>query len=327
MAVIKAKADKLIRLALPIMERNLVSPFITTRIPDGAFVGAKGDTITVKIGGLRAVARDYEFRTRTAPIVMDDIAGEGGLAVKLDKHVVSATSLTLEQMTLDEISLVLDVIGPQAEAVAGDLEAKTLAKFATIPWKRTMAVTADTDPLLVSVEARRLLNADKVAPDAGRVFLIGSDVEAAWLASDRLSKYDSTGETGTPALREAIIGRLAKAPVISMMQLPPDFIWYGHPSALVLATVAPAVPTGAQQGKQGISKLGFAGTWIQDYDPNYARDRSMFHAFAGLTDIRDERTANGDLLDPEGDNYATAKNVRGVGIAFTGGGSVLPPVV
>ena len=40
MAVIKAKADKLIRLALPIMERNLVSPYLTTRIPDGAFVGA-----------------------------------------------------------------------------------------------------------------------------------------------------------------------------------------------------------------------------------------------------------------------------------------------
>lgn len=326
MAVIKAKAAKLVRLALPIMERNLVSPYITTRVPDGAFVGAEGDTITVRVGGLRAVARDYEFRTRTAPIVMDDIAGEGGLAVKLDKHIVSATSLTLEQLTLDEINLVQDVIGPQAEAVAMDLEAKVLAKFATIPWKRTFAVGGASDPLKVAVEARRLLNADKVAPDSGRVFLIGSNVEAAWLASDRLSRYDSTGQEGTPALREAIIGRLAKAPVISLMQLPPDFLWYGHPSALTLATVAPVVPGGAAQGKQGVSRLGFAGTWLQDYDANFARDRSMFHMFAGLTDIRDERAANGDLLDPTGAGYATAKNVRGVGITFTPtvvGGSVL----
>jgi hypothetical protein len=325
MAVIKAKADKLVRMALGVMEKQLVSPYLTTRIPDGAFVGAKGDTVTLNIGGLRAKARDYEFRTRTNPIVMDDIEGEGGIAFKLDKHVVSATGLTLEQLTLDEINLLNDVVGPQATAVAEDLEAKVLAKFATIPWKRTFEITADTDPHLAAVEARRLLNADKVAPDSGRVFLIGSDVEAAWLASDRLSKYDSTGQDGTPAMREAIIGRLAKAPVVSLASLPADFIWYGHRSALALATVAPVVPRGATTGRQGVSKNGFAGTWIMDYDPNYARDRSVFHAFAGLTDIRDERDANGDLLDPTGEAYATAKNVRGVGITFTGGGSVLPP--
>jgi hypothetical protein len=330
MAVIKAKPEKLIQIALAIVEKRVVSPYLSTRLPDGAFTGAQNDTVTMRIGKLRAKARDYEFRTRNNPIVMDDIEGEGGIAFKLDKHVVSATSLTLEQITLDEINFVQDVLGPQAEAVAEDLEAKTLAKFATIPWKRTFGITADTDPLLAAVEARRLLNADKVAPDSGRVFLIGSNVEAAWLASDRLSKYDSTGQEGTPALREAIIGRLAKAPVISMMELDPDFIWYGHPSALAVANVAPTVPTGAKTGKQGVSRLGFAGTWIQDYDGNFARDRSMFHAFAGFTDIRDERAANGDLLDPTGEDYATAKNVRGVGITFdpgADGGSVLPPVV
>lgn len=323
MAVIKAKPEKLISLALAIVEKKVVSPYLSTRLPDGAFTGAQNDTVTMRIGKLRAKARDYEWRTRTNPIVMDDIEGEGGIAFKLDKHVVSATGLTLEQLTLDEIDFVRDVLGPQAEAVAEDLEAKVLAKFATIPWKRSFAITADTDPLLVAVEARRLLNADKVAPDSGRAFLIGSNVEAAWLASDRLSKYESTGETGTPALREAVIGRLAKAPVVSMMELDPDFIWYGHPSALAVANVAPVVPSGAKTGKQGVSKLGFAGTWIQDYDANFARDRSLFHAFAGLTDIRDERKANGDLLDPTGEGYADAKNVRGVGITFTGGGSVL----
>lgn len=330
MAVIKAKPEKLIQLALAIVERKVVSPYLSTRLPDGAFTGAKNDTVTMRIGELKAKARDYEFRTRTAPIVMDDIEGEGGIAFKLDKHVYSATALTLEHLTLDEINFVKEVLGPQATAVADDLEAKTLAKFATIPWKRTMALTADTDPHLAAIEARRLLDADKVAPRAGRAYLIGSNVEAAWLASDRLSKYDSTGQEGTPALRDAIIGRLAGAPVISLMELDPNFIWYGHPSALAVANVAPVVPQGAKAGKQGVSKKGFAGTWIQDYDGNYAQDRSMFHAFAGFTDIRDERDASGALLDPTGENYATAKNVRGVGITFdpgADGGSVLPPVV
>ena len=325
MAVIKAKPEKVVQIALAIMEKRLVSPFISFRLPDDTFTGAKNDTVTLRVGRLRAKARNYEWRTRTAPIVMDDIEGEGGIAFKLDTHVYSATGLTLEHLTLDEINLVKEVVGPQAEAVAEDLEAKTLAKFASIPWKREMEITADTDPLLAAVEARRLLNADKVAPDSGRVFLVGSDVEAAWLASDRLSKYDSTGQEGTPALREAVIGRLAKA-VISMMELDPDFIWYGHPSALAIANVAPVVPGGAKTGARGISRGGFAGTVIQDYDSNFARDRMMFHAFAGFTDIRDERLPNGDLVDPTGENYATAKNVRGVKISFTGGGSVLPPV-
>lgn len=326
MAVIKAKPEKIVRLALAIMERKLISPYITTRLPDDAFTGAKNDTITVSIGRLRAVARTYEWRTRTAPIVMDDIQGEGGLAFKLDTHTVSATSLTLEQLTLDEIELMRDVVGPQAEAVADQLEAATLTKFGTIPWKRTMAITSTTDPHLAAIEARRLLDADKVAPRAGRVYLIGSNVEAAWLASGRLSEYNSTGQEGTPALRDAIIGRLAGAPVISMMELDPNFIWYGHPSALAVANVAPVIPRGATTGRRAVSSKGYAGTWLMDYDPSYARDRSVFHAFSGMTDVRDERNANGDLLDPTGAGYATAKNVRGIGITFdpgADGGSVL----
>jgi hypothetical protein len=327
MAVIKVMPQKVVQLALAIVERNVVSPWLSTRWPDGTFTGTLGDTVNINIGQLRAKARDYEFRTRTGPIVMDDIVGGGKIQAKLDKHVVSATGITLEQLTLDEIKLMEEVVGPQALAVADDLEAKTLAKFQTIPWKREFAITADHDPLRVVAEARRQLDADKVAPRAGRVFLIGSDVEAAWIVSDRLSRYDSTGQTGTPALRDAIIGRLAGTPVVALPDLPSDFVWYGHPSALMVANVAPVVPTGAHTGKQGVSKNGFAGTWIADYDSSYARDRSMFHSFAGFTDIRDERDAKGDLLDPTGDAYATAKNVRGVGITATGfdGGVLTAP--
>jgi hypothetical protein len=330
-AVIKAKADKVVQIALAVMERNLVSPLLSFRIPDAGakFNGAKNDTITLQVGGLRAVARDYEWRTRTNPIVMDDIEGEGGIAFKLDRHVVSATGLTLEQLTLDEIRMVEDVVGPQAESVAAKLEAHVLAKFATIPWKRTVPnFGPGDDPHLVALEAKRLLDADKVAPMAGRAYLVGTNVSAAWLASDRLSKYDSTGQQGTPALRDAIIGRLSGSPVVESMDVDPNFVWYGHPSALAVANVAPVVPEGAKKGNRGISRLGFAGTWIIDYDPNFARDRSLFHAFAGLTDIRDERNANGDLLDPEGDDYATAKNVRGVKMNFVpgaSGGAVFPP--
>lgn len=317
MAVIKAKAQKVVEYALETMAQELISPYLTTRIADGAFVGAEGDTVTMRVGGLRAVARDYEFRTRSQPIQMDDIQGGGKVDFKLDKHIVSATSLTLEQLTLDTIDMNSDVVNPQALAVAESAEAKVLAKFATIPFKRELAITADMDPLKVAAEAQKRLSADKVAPTTGRFFLIGSAVAAAWLVSDRLSKYSSTGETGTPALRSGIIGRLVNEPVIVSNSVAPDFIHYGHKSALALATVAPTIPSGAKTGRQ-LAVNGFAGTWIIDYDAAYARDRSMFHAFMGLTDVRDERRANGDLIDPTGEGYAAAKNVRGLRMTATG---------
>lgn len=330
MAVIKAKPEKVVAFFLAMMERELVTPFLATRIPQVNFEGAKNDTVTLRIGGLRAVARDYEWRTRTAPIVLDDIAGEDGIDVKLDTHVYSATALTDEQMTLDEINFARDVLGPQVEAVVGRLESKVVTAFDAINFKSELPITADDDPLLVGVEARRLLDSHKVAPRNGRYFLIGSDVEAAWLASDRLARYDSTGQEGSPALRDAIIGKLAGAPVISSLSLRADFAFYGHRSALVLANVAPKVPTGATAGRTGISKNGFATRWIQDYDPNYARDRSLVSSFAGTTSVNDERQMTGpnagDLL-PEGDANRGLYNVRGVKLTFTGGGSVMPPEV
>lgn len=321
MAVLKAKPEKIVDFFLGMLQRELQLSALVTRVGDDFFKGAKDDTVTLRIPGLRAVARDYEFRTRTAPIVLDDIQGGDAIAVKLDTHSYSATGLTDEHMTLDDIDFAREVLQPQVNAVVGRFEGKVLAGFLAEPWKRSFSVSVDQDPLRVALEARRLLDADKVAPREGRFFLVGSDVEAAWLASDRLSKYESTGQTGTPALREAIIGRIAGSPVVSNLDLPADYLGYHHKSALVLGVVAPDIPQGAVKGRR-YAKNGLAVRWIQDYDANFLRDRSVVSSFLGLTGVRDERDANGDLL-PEGDPNRGVNNVRGLRITVTGTGTVL----
>jgi hypothetical protein len=331
-AVIKAKPQKVVAFFLGMLERELITPFVVTRVAQDFFKGAQNDTVTLRISGLRAVARDYEFRTRTAPIVLDDIAGEDGIDVKLDTHVYSATALTDEQMTLDEINFATEVLGPQVEAVVGRLEGKVVAGLRNALTKHTVTFGDDADPHLVALEARRLMSSDKVAPYAGRTFLVGSDIAANFLASDRLSRYDSTGQEGSPALREAIIGRLAGAPVVVHEGLEPDEGYYLHKSGLVLGNVAPVVPQGVTAGRTGISKNGFAVRWIQDYDPNFLRDRSVVSSFAGVNDVRDERDlATGavrpDNYDPDGAGAGAAtgpRNVRVVKLDFTGTGSVLP---
>jgi hypothetical protein len=336
-AVLKAKPRKIVQYALPLLQRQLVAPYVVTRMSGEAFKGAKGDTVNMRIPGLRAVARDYEWRTRNNPIVLDDIEGLASMPVKLNKHVYSATALTDEHLTMDEINLTNEVVGPQTEAIAADYEAKVVAglRAAAVHADLVLTPSLDVDPHLAAVEAKRLMDSKKVAPTNGRVFLVGSDIAAAWLASDRLSLYTSTGETGTPALRDAIIGRLAGSVVIEHNGLNPNEGYYLSPSALLLANLSPVIPAGATAGAQ-LSANGYAMRLIFDYDSNYLRDRSIVSSYLGLNDVRDERTADGKWIYEEGDldddeyptgatinPVGTRKNVRMVRFTFSGTGSVL----
>jgi hypothetical protein len=347
MAVRKLKAKKQVNYALPMMQRQLIAPLVTTMLPADNFKGALGDTVVLKVtDGSIATAREYDFRGRTGPIVLDDIFQTGGnFSVKLNKHFYSATGLEDEHFTLDDITFATDVLAPQVEAVAEKMENATVAAFRNLSFKHELDFDASDDPHLVTLEARRLMDSEKVAPRSGRVFLIGSDVAAAWLASDRLSKYDSTGETGTPALREATIGRLAGAPVIEHNGLDPDEAYYLHSTGLLVANVAPAVPRGAVTGNSGISSKGYALRWVQDYDANYLRDRSIVSTFYGVNEVRDERDADGNWIIETGefdsDELAvmknrdgsdvvpvaagTRKNVRAIKLTATGTGAVFTP--
>src|SRR5690606_30711228 len=188
---------------------------------------------------------------------------------KLTTHVYHATGLEDEHFTLDDISFAREVLAPQVEAVATRIESKALSAFRSSTPKHTVTFAADDDPHLIAVESKRLMDKEKVAPYSNRVFLVGTDIAAAWLASDRLSKYESTGQEGTPALREAIIGRLSGSPVVVHNGLEPDEGYYMHSSGLILGNCAPAVPMGATTGETGIGKRGIAMRWVQDYDANY----------------------------------------------------------
>jgi hypothetical protein len=331
MAVLKAKQEKIVPFFLELMQREQFLSMLIMRYAGENFKGALGDTITVRVNErLKAKARAYTWRTRPAPIVLDDITGyEDGLAIKLDTHLYSATGLTDEHMNLDDIDFAREVLQPQAQAVGDELNARTLAAFRAAHWKRSFDVDAGVDPHRVAVEARRLLDADKTAPAGGRFFLIGSDIAAEWLVSDRLSKYDWNGEVGTPAVRNATIGSLVNTPVLVNNELNPDEAYYLHRTGLLVANMAPAVPQGAVTGRTGVNAAGFAARWIQDYDAAYLTDRSIVSTFAGINEIRDERKGgNGDdkfdLLD-ETVAGRERYNVRGLKITYNGTGSVLSP--
>lgn len=337
MAVIKPKPEKVVDWFLALLQRELVIPNLVTRVGDEFFVGAKDDTVTLRIPGLYATAHDYEWRTRTADIEFDDIEGGEGVTVRLDTHSYSATELTDEHMTLDGIDFATEVLAPQVAAVVNRFEAKTLAGFRGALIKNSLTFDGSDDPHLVALEAKRLMDREKVAPAGGRVFLVGSDIAAQFLASDRLSRADSIGTDGAnSAVRDAVIGKLANANVIESSSLDPGEGYYFHKTGIVLGSVAPKVPSGAVTGAR-LAKDGFAVRWIQDYYANRLVDRSVVSSFLGVNDVRDERNEDGTLLteadaipDPDGAGPLTAtpavvrRNVRIVKLNGTPGAVFTP---
>ncbi|HEX5511617.1 MAG TPA: hypothetical protein VFX41_07855 [Actinomycetales bacterium] len=336
MAVIKAKPEKFMPFLLPLVRRRLIIPEMVVRVAEDTFKGAQGDTVTMRVNGLHTVARKYEFRTRTAPIVLDDIQGEGGIPVKLDTHTYSATGLTDEQMTLDEIGWLTDVMEPQATAVANDLEKDVADTFQNeLLTRYSIDFAHGDDPYLVAVEAQRILDGQRgLVPADGRFWLVGTNVAASILAHDRVSKSsEGTNAMAESALHRAEIANIAGFRVVKSLEVDPNFSVFMHKSALVLGTVAPVAPRGASQSAK-ISKDGFGMRWIADYDANFLRDRSIVSMFSGLTPVYDERIG-GDGTDRYNlkplESYTMVgddvpKTFRAIKVNFTpaAGGSVIP---
>ena len=305
------KAERIAAQALGLLQRELVLPRLVTLYGRSDFVGAKNDTVTVRVPA-RLTAREYEWRTRTAPIVIDDIT-ETSVDVKLDKHPYHAGALTDEQLTLDIADFGVQVLQPQVRAVAIELENILADVIEAVPVPTAQQVdldmTAGGDPWRAALEARRILNTNNV-PMADRVLLLGSNVEVEFLDHDKFVKANEAGTDS--ALRDAIIGRIAGFTVVTSNAIDPDKAFAFHKTACAFANVAPVVPDGATFGRSQ-EYQGLAMRWLRDYDPNYLRDRSVVSAFAGASSVNEALgdTEDVDVLldDPI--------NLRAVKINFT----------
>jgi hypothetical protein len=109
------KAEKIVSQGLGLLQRELILPRLVTRYGVADFAGAKNDTINIRIPSLLA-GREYEWRTRTAPITVDEL-DETSIPIELNKHVYSAVGITDEELTLDITSWGDQVARPQIRDV------------------------------------------------------------------------------------------------------------------------------------------------------------------------------------------------------------------
>lgn len=307
------KAERIVSQGLGLLQRELILPMLVQRYGAADFVGAKNDTINIRIPSLLK-GREYEWRTRSAAIEYDDLE-EFTVDVTLEKHPYSAVAITDEELTLDITDWGEQVARPQIRAVAELLESYVAEAIAAANYAHSVSYESPVDPdaddlsfYKALVQARQALNEENV-PAAGRVVVLGANVEAAALLTPHLVKVNEAG--ADTALREATLGRIAGFTVIgNVNSVDPDLAVAFHPTAFGLANVAPVVPDGAVAGAT-LNYQSLAMRWIRDYDPDHLRDRSVFSAFAGAASVEDGR-------DPD-DFSLTGENVRAVEIQFTAG--------
>lgn len=309
------KSEKYVQLGLAALDQFALLPNLFQRISGDAFKYAKDDTIQWTTGRVTA-ARDYEWRTRTAPIVLDKI-GQTKVDIKLDTHIYQGVPLTNEQRTLDVKSLALEVVKPQVEALITKAEGKIITGLRAADFKTALpTLYTDTDPYTWALAVRKILNTQG-APRGGRQILCGADAENQLLSTDRIAPANATPETSR-AVRDALLGRIAGMDIIPVPALEDNEIIVVTRDAMVIANVAPERPDGAIDSAQRRAKA-WSLLHTYNYDYQYQQNASVLSTFLGVNSVNDElevaRNAQTKLpelvLDANGDPKPTGKNVRG----------------
>lgn len=274
--------------AIKLLQREIVLPQLVWLNGIGDFAGKYQDTITIRVPA-RTTANTRAFRGVGAArnLTTSDLT-ENAIAVTLDHDVYHAVSLTDEELTFDIHDFGSQVLNRQVRAVAETLENGLATEIIGADYaSNSMRVDVATPDAIFDgiVDARRKLN-DKYVDRNGRVLVVGSAVEAAFLKSSVFNRYDSTGDSPNSAIRQALIGDVAGLKVVVSDALPHGEAFMFHPTAFIMATRPPAAPKGASFTSSA-SAAGLAIRWLMDYDYSTTTDRSLVDTFVGYQAVVD----------------------------------------
>jgi len=275
------KAERVVSTALGLLLRELVLPRLVWRDAAGDFAGAKGDTISIRLPAY-APARKRALRSGAART--KDSLHERKVDVTLATDIYKDVPIKDEELTLDIADFGGQVLNPVLVGIAMQLEQEVADLIRTATYQNVVNYTGATDDVYkVAVSARKLLNNNHV-PFAGRVLLVGSDVESDFLNNDKFNRADTSGSDQT--LREATIGRVAGFDVVTSSAVPAAEAYAFHRTAYVMSSRAPIVPAGAPWGATQ-SYQGFAVRTVRVFDPDAVEDRFVADAWVGTNVVRD----------------------------------------
>jgi len=272
-------AERLVRTALALLERDSVLASMVWRDPAGDFRGAKNDTITIRLPAYTK-ANSRALRSGDARTVT--VLNERKVDVTLDTDVYQRVQITDEQLTLDIEDFEAQVIVPVAASILRGIEDGIVALAQNATYANTVAMNySDTFPAVT--KARRYLNDSRV-PFDGRVLVVGSGMEEALLEDPQFVRYQNAGSTD--AFREARIGRVAGFDVVTVPALDPDAGFAFHKTAYALSSRAPFIPASAPAGAT-LAGNGFALRIVQILEPDTIVDNLHADVWTGMNVVKD----------------------------------------
>lgn len=304
------KPEKIAAVAAVALEQQLVVPAVFRREGIDQFKGAKDDTINVVVEGVLPY-RSYGWRAdRSAEVVFDEYT-ERKVAVTFGGDIYSAVKLTDEQNEMD-LPGWTKLASKQVDAIGRGLE------FQATDYLRNDApyeveVTLDEADLKGSlIKLRSVMN--KLRVPGSRTMLVGTDIETALLADDKLfgAPASDAGDVGS-ALKEATIGRRYGFDFVVAEELGATEAVAMVESGFVFATGAPSVPQSVPFGASA-SHEGVAIRWIRDYDSTRFQDRSIFNTYKGFRHVDDVLVGT----DAQGQAFVSTANhfVRAVHVTL-----------
>lgn len=277
------KATKVANTALGLLLRELTLPQLVWRDAGGDFRGAKGDTISLRLPAY-APARSRALRSGAKR--EKDTLHERKVDVTLDTDVYKDVGITDEELTLDIANFGSQVLNPVMVGIVLQLEQELIDTIEGSAYQNEIEFDPEKDDPYddVAVPARQFLNNARV-PAMGRSIVVGSELEAAFLTSEKFVRADQSGTTDT--LREAKIGRVAGFDVYTSPGIGPKKGYAFHKTAYVMSSQAPVVPEGAPWGASQ-SFQGFAVRTVRVFDPNEVEDRFVADSWIGTNVVTDE---------------------------------------
>ncbi|MFF3673561.1 P22 phage major capsid protein family protein [Streptomyces sp. NPDC002120] len=298
--------------ALGLLESEFILGAFVGKSAGADFAGATDDTVMVRRPS-KLAARTLDWRAGEVGAnasksreIVTDVLNETKMPVVLNRHIYSAIDLTDEQLTLDIDDFGAQVTAPQARAIAEQIEAALLAEMVgqsddthgiAAPTIGGTDAQKDEQAIRKAVlAARTKMNKDGV-PTAGRILLIGADIEAALLQSATLTAADMSGTTA--GLRQAIIGDYFGFRVVVSQLINPKTMVVLHPSAFIFVSRAPMTPPSVKAGAS-VAANGAAVRSIRDYNSTTLSDRQVLSTFAGFSPVKEPvfKDAQGKEYDP-----------------------------
>lgn len=276
--------DIIAREALMVLRNNAVMANLVHRDFSEEFVGAVGDTITVRKPAT-FVANEYDG----SKITVQD-ATESGVPVVMDKHLDVSFAVTSKQMALSIEDFSKQLLVPAMQAFADKVDKYLIGLEAEATNRHPHADGAIAPADMVA--ARKYLTKN-AAPMADRRFVVGADAEADLLNSELFVSAEKVGDAGT-ALREASLGRKFGMDVYVDQNIAkaggytPSIAF--HKNAMALVTRPLALPQGAAKAAI-VNYDGFGLRVVYGYDMQTKTDTVSIDMLCGVKLLDDKLIA------------------------------------